>query len=263
MTVSPATFDSSMDRWIEEQRSPWSQLKYTVVHANLKRHLGDNPLRILDAGGGNGADTIPLAVLGHAVVLVDYSTEMLADATRRIAAVKVRDRVTMYHADLAMVPALLPNQSFDMVLCHNVVQYVDDALSLLAGLAIPLKPGGIISVMGVNRYSVPYHAAFLRNNLDDAFAALEQHRGCATLFKERVRFYTGEEIAAFLSQAGCAVDGHYGIRCLCDYWGDNERKSNPDTFAQIERLELALTDRHPYNLLARYFQVVAHKLECV
>jgi S-adenosylmethionine-dependent methyltransferase len=127
-------------------------------------------------------------------------------------------------------------------------------LAMLITVVTAARSGNILFAM------IAGVAAFLRGNLDDAFAVLDQHRECATLFKESVRFYTGEEIAVLLSQAGCAVDGHYGIRCLCDYWGDNERKSDPDTFAQIKKLELALTDRHPYNLLARYFQVVAHKL---
>ena len=51
----------------------------------------------------------------------------------------------------------------------------------------------------------------------------------------------------------------YGIRCMFDYWGDNVRKSAPETIEQLRRLEFALTDRHPYKLLARYFQIVGRK----
>jgi len=46
---------------------------------------------------------------------------------------------------------------------------------------------------------------------------------------------------------------------MCDYWGDNARKSDPATFEQIERLDFALTDLYPYKLLARYFQVVGRR----
>ena len=58
---------------------------------------------------------------------------------------------------------------------------------------------------------------------------------------------------------GCAIEGDYGIRCMCDYWGDNERKSDPVTWNQIEQLEFALTARRPYKLLARNLQVIAVK----
>ena len=63
-----------------------------------------------------------------------------------------------------------------------------------------------------------------------------------------------------LVSLGCAIEGDYGIRCMCDYWGDNERKSDPAIFEQIEELEFALTAKHPYKLLARNLQVIARKL---
>ena len=46
---------------------------------------------------------------------------------------------------------------------------------------------------------------------------------------------------------------------MFDYWGDNERKAEPNTLAQLEELEFALSAEYPYKLLARFFQVVARK----
>ena len=40
---------------------------------------------------------------------------------------------------------------------------------------------------------------------------------------------------------------------------DNERKADPILYKKLERLELALSGRYPYNLLGRYFQIVAQK----
>jgi S-adenosylmethionine-dependent methyltransferase len=140
------------------------------------------------------------------------------------------------------------------------VQYAEDVPGLLTSILTPLKAGGVISVVSVNRHSVPYHAAFLRGDLGEALTRLDQQSEYATIFEATMQLYSGEEIADLLSQAGCTVDQHYGIRCLCDYWGDNARKADPNIFAQIEKLELALTHRHPYKLLARYFQIIAHKI---
>jgi S-adenosylmethionine-dependent methyltransferase len=72
-----------------------------------------------------------------------------------------------------------------------------------------------------------------------------------------MQVYTPEELSTLLTQHGYHVAAYYGIRCLCDYWGDNQRKADPAIFAQLQRLEFALTDRHPYNLLARYLQIIA------
>jgi hypothetical protein len=32
MKTTPVTFDTSMSRWADEQRTLWSQLKYIVAH---------------------------------------------------------------------------------------------------------------------------------------------------------------------------------------------------------------------------------------
>ena len=260
MKSTSATFDDSIARWMKEQDTPWGRLKYKLTQSNLAKHLRAGPLRILDAGGGNGLDSIPLAEQGHRVDLVDFSHEMLADAQKRAAQTNADRRIALHHANLAEIPSLFTGQEFDLVLCHNVVQYIDDVPTLLRNLASLLQVGGLISVISVNRYSVPYHAAFIGDNLADALAKLETRNVKAYLFDATLTTYTAEEICAFLRDAGCKVEQDYGIRCMCDYWGDMERKLRPEVFEQIEQLEFALTDKHPYKLLARYFQVVARKV---
>jgi S-adenosylmethionine-dependent methyltransferase len=40
-------------------------------------------LRILDVGGGDARDSLPLALAGHDVTVMDTSPGMLAEASRR------------------------------------------------------------------------------------------------------------------------------------------------------------------------------------
>src|SRR5262245_13464405 len=222
---TPATvFDSSMDRWRAEQRKPWSQIKYTVTHANLRRHIAGDTLRILDAGGGNGLDSIPLAVAGHHVTIVDYSAEMLADAAHNAAALGAQDRVATHQADLLALPQLFPEPSFDLALCHNVLQYVDDVPALLAALAATLRPGGLLSIVSVNRHALPYMATFWRGDPAEAYAKLDQRSDSAVLFGTPMNMYAADEIAALLAATGYTDTHDYGLLCVCAYWTDNERK---------------------------------------
>jgi S-adenosylmethionine-dependent methyltransferase len=46
---------------------------------------------------------------------------------------------------------------------------------------------------------------------------------------------------------------------VCDYIQSNEIKDDPIFFEQLEKLELAVSDKHPYRSLGRFFQVVARK----
>jgi S-adenosylmethionine-dependent methyltransferase len=115
------------------------------------------------------------------------------------------------------------------------------------------------SIVSIDRYSIPYHLAFLRGDLAGALAQIDARGMRAAIFDATMTNYSADEIGAMLQGAGCAVEHDYGIRCMCDYWGDNERKADPAVFAQIEQLESALAERYPYKLLARYFMVVARK----
>src|SRR5712691_3597283 len=106
MATSATNFDQNIERWDHEQSQPWQKLKYKLVHAHLMKHLDGGQWRILDAGGGTGLESIPLAEQGHRVDIVDYSKEMLADAERRAAAAGLQERVALHFADVREVPRL-------------------------------------------------------------------------------------------------------------------------------------------------------------
>ncbi|HTP10586.1 MAG TPA: methyltransferase domain-containing protein [Anaerolineae bacterium] len=257
--TSANAFDHHLEQWIMEQEKPWGVLKCKLTQANLAKHLGAGPLRILDAGGGNGSDSLPLAQQGHFVEIVDYSEQMLSDAVRRIRHANLQERVTVHQANVQDVDRLFPASHFDAVLCHNLLQYIEDVPALLNSLASLMKVGGLLSLISINRYSQAYHAAFIRGDLAEAFLQVDNHQQKSHLFDTVMTTYSVEEISDLLNGAGFQVDQSYGLRCLYDYWGDNDSKFDPAISEQLERLEFALMDRYPYKLLARYYHVMARK----
>lgn len=251
-------FDSGLPAWKEWQDQPWGRLRYAIAQANLLRHLPARPLHILDVGGGNGRDSLPLAAQGHSVTIIDFSAEMLAEAHRSSEALGVAALVTAMQADLAELPRLFDAPVFDVVLCHNVLQYVDDLAAALAAICQPLRSGGVISVMSVNRYSEPYRLAVQQNDPVAAYTQLGALSTVVPMFDTPVRRYIAEDVIAPLQASGCEMIGRYGIRCVQDYVRD-DWKADPDTFAALERLEYEMSDMFPYYLLARFFQVIAQK----
>ncbi len=239
-----------MTAWRQWRESPWGRLRYALAEANLTRHLGPDPLRVLDLAGGDGGDAIPLAVRGHDVTIVDRSADMLAAAADHAAAADVS--VTLVEADVADHGL----DGFDVVLCHNLVQYADDATACLATALAPLRAGGLLSVMAVNRHSAPLLAAIRDTDPVSALAALETDQARTVTFDTTVTLHTAEDLGDRLSALGCPVTGHYGIRAFCDYIADDQSKSEPTFYAELERLELAVTARPPYPHFARLFQLV-------
>jgi S-adenosylmethionine-dependent methyltransferase len=58
---------------------------------------------------------------------------------------------------------------------------------------------------------------------------------------------------------GCILLGHFGLRCIVACLTNNESKTDPTYFAELEKLEYAMTDQYPYYLLARMFQIIVQK----
>ena len=257
----PQLSSDQLDHWLNEQATPWGRIRYRVVQHNLRYHLryslNEYPMRILDAGGGNGRDSLPFAAEGHEVTLVDSSNEMLAQARSTAQEQGLQDRFQTIHADIRDLPRLFPSPTFDLVLCHNVIQYTADPIACLSKVIAPLTLGGRLSLISLNRYSEAYHAAFLRNDLEEALAKLDARSLPSTLFSTDMKVYGSDEIINLLPQVGLSLEGQYGVRCLFDYWGDNAKKSDPETYDKLEKLEIALSSRFPYKLLARAFHLIA------
>ena len=260
MPEAKQTFESAMEAWQRYQDSPWGRLRYSLAEANLLRHLpalGAGPLRVLDLAGGDGGDAVRLAARGHHVTVVDYAPAMLDAARRRAAAAGVTELVTCVEADVTDLPAAVAGGGYDVVLCHNVLQYLSDAADALRAAAAPLRPGGLLSVVAFNRHSMPLGIAVRECDPAAALESLDRRRAETVTFGTTMTLYAAEEITAVLNASGFPRVAHYGIRSFCDYITDEERKHDPAFFADLERLEMAVTDRPPYPHTARLFQLVA------
>ena len=66
--VTGRNFDNGFANWQDYQQAPWGRLRYRVAQANLQRYLPAPPARILDLGGGNGLDTIPLVCAAFVIL---------------------------------------------------------------------------------------------------------------------------------------------------------------------------------------------------
>jgi S-adenosylmethionine-dependent methyltransferase len=260
--TSQEQFDQAhLALWLEDGRQPWSKLRYALINHNLNRHLPQRPLNILDAGGGSGRDAIRLALQGHTVTLLDYSQAMLDEAQRDAEVSGVGEKIRLQLGKVEDIPALYPTPQFDVVVFNNVIQYMDDASKAIQAVCHPLLSGGFLSLTSINRYSMAYREALLKLDLEAAYNNLDSHTMHTETFDTLTKVYAAEELMPLIEAAGCTTVGHYGVRCVNDYIADNDRKHEPEFYAALERLEIAMSDRYPYYLLARIFQIVAQKRE--
>jgi ubiquinone/menaquinone biosynthesis C-methylase UbiE len=110
----------------------------------------DKGIRILDAGGGTGRISLPLAKLGYQVTLCDLSPGMLAVARRKVQEEGLVNRVDIKEADIASMPFF--DESFDIVICLHGAFCNADSLKAAEELTRVLKRGGVILVDTLSRY---------------------------------------------------------------------------------------------------------------
>ncbi len=108
---------------------------------------------VLDLGGGTGGQAVRLATAGHRVTVVDPSPDALAALARRAAENGVADRLRGVQGDAENLADLVPAGSVDLVLCHGVLEVVDDPAQALAAAREVLRPGGRLSLVVAQRHA--------------------------------------------------------------------------------------------------------------
>jgi S-adenosylmethionine-dependent methyltransferase len=253
------SFDEKLEQWRAWCDAPWGRLRFTVVRETLRRQTeelggGAGGLRVLDVGGGDGRDAVPLAAAGHHVTIVDPAPGWLAEARHRSELAGVADRVRTVEGSIDDLSSV--GDGFDLVLCHFVLHYRAGDAGDVARLVDTVRPGGRVSVMAPN----PDARVIMRLTREGPAAALAELASDvydSATFATAGRKVTAEEIVAELEEAGLEVVGRYAARVANDYLTDDAAKQDPAYYEALERLELALCDREPFVRLGGLWQVVA------
>lgn len=249
-------FDSHLDSWHAYTATPWGRIRYAVVAHTLAREtarLGER-LRVLDVGGGDGLDSLPLARVGHEVTVLDPSEPLLADAAE--AAGREGLSVTTLVGGIEDLDGLPP---YDVVLCHFVLQYRPDERKDLAALVRAVRPGGLLSVIAPNPASRVL-TSLLRTGPAAALSALRAETETSNTFNTEVRKIEADRVARILEDdLGAQVVTRYGGRIATDLVTDEAAKHREDYYADLERLEIALCDREPFLRLGMFWQLIARR----
>ncbi|ROQ38301.1 methyltransferase family protein [Frondihabitans sp. PhB188] len=116
--------------------------------AYLLPHLAPD-MTLLDVGAGPGTITVDFARILSAgrVVGIDSSAQIVAAATELASAQELANAV-FQTADLYSLP--FPDDTFDVVHAHQVLQHVADPVAALVEMRRVAKPGGLIAVRDVD-----------------------------------------------------------------------------------------------------------------
>ncbi|MEX2236740.1 MAG: methyltransferase domain-containing protein [Dehalococcoidia bacterium] len=247
-------FDEQAAAFAADQRGPWTELRYRILLSQLHEHKGGEPWKTLDAGGGAGRFATRLAADGHDVMLLDQSEGMLAQA--RAAADEAGVRVRLLESTIEEASDLLDEEQFDLVSCHNVLEYVLNLSETLRSLTEWVKPDGLLSLVVHNTVSLPLWCALHELNFDEALSNLgvKTWRG---RFSDSARAFEADEICELLERNGFRVLEVYGLGIVSAYIPDDDVKFAEERIDRLEELERKLGALSPYKDIARHLHIVA------
>ncbi|MGB8887285.1 MAG: methyltransferase domain-containing protein [Candidatus Korobacteraceae bacterium] len=236
------------------------RLRLDLAIAGLEEFLPPlsslQPLRVLDLGGGTGATAVSLARRGVEVTLLDFSPAMLKIAEDTVRKAGVGDKVILRHGDAAHAGKLFEGERFDVVLCHNVLEYADEPESIISRSVQLMRrdPPGLLSILVRNRAGEVLKAAIQTGDLQAAERSLAAGWGYESLYGGRVRLFTRDELLAMSKAARLELIAERGVRVIADYLPPQiSREAEYERIFELERKlgrlpEFVAISRYTHNL---------------
>jgi S-adenosylmethionine-dependent methyltransferase len=231
------------------------QLRQAILWQDLDRLLesfGSQPLRVLDAGGGEGQTAIKMAQRGHHVTLCDISGEMITRATQVAAEKGVSGNMHFEQCAVQDIAQHLESP-VDLILFHAVLEWVAAPQEVLQTLWSALRPGGALSLMFYNANGLLMHN-MVAGNFDYVQAGMPKKKK-RTLSPDYPR--EPQQVYGWLEETGWQITGKTGVRVFHDYL--REKHQQHDCYEALLELETRYCRQEPYISLGRYIHVTAMK----
>lgn len=238
----------------------WDVLR-DVVSARAAE-AGRAALDIVDVGGGTGGLAVPFAALGHNVTVIDPSPDALAAAQRRAA--EAGARLTAVQGEAASLDSVVGPKSADLVICHNVLEYVDSPADAMTAIAAVLRPSATVSVLAANTVAAVLHRALAGRFTEarqllgggSAEAAESAEAGVGSGSPRR---FTLPELTALIEAAGLRAGESHGLRIFSGLVPGALLDADPGGAEALRALEAAAAAAPPLRDIAAQLHLLGHR----
>lgn len=222
----------------------WERLFKRIVWSQIGDLKG---LSILDFGSGEGVTADHYAA-NNSLTAVEPSDEMLSNAWKD-------NEYTQIIGDVSSL-SVFDDNSFDFIICHNVLEYIDDKQTVICELARVLKPNGRISIVKHNRAGRVMQMAVLLDDMEKANALLNGENSTASRFGA-IRYYNDSDITKW-SNSLKLVD-LYGIRTFWDLQQNQQKHEQEEWQKSMVQLEMRVSQIDEYRRIAFFHHLVFTK----
>ena len=222
----------------------WERLFKKIVW----KQLGDmEGKKILDFGSGEGITANHFAEKND-VTAIEPSKEMLSNAWKDYEYTQIVGDVNALSA--------FKNETFDMIICHNVLEYIYDKAAVVKALARVLKKDGIISIVKHNRAGRVMQMAVLLDDFEKANEILDGKDSTASKFGT-IRYYEDNDITKWEPQI--TVSDILGIRTFWDLQQNQQKHGDEAWQEKMLQLELRVSQMQEYKNIAFFHHLLLKK----
>jgi SAM-dependent methyltransferase len=210
--------------------------------------LGDiRNKRILDFGSGIGVTANYLAEHNE-VTAIEPDEE----------SVKMRWTDNNYTQIIGSTDALrkFEDETFDMIICHNVLEYAEDREDILKEFARVIKKDGKISLVKHNRAGRVMQMVVLLNDFDHAHSLLDGNDGMASKYGA-IRYYEDADIEKWCPKL--AITKTLGMRTFWDMQQNQEIQREADWQDKMVEMELRVSYMDGYKDIAFFHHLMIEK----
>ena len=225
---------------------PWGRMFYELIFRQLNIP-DDKKLKILDFGAGF-CITADHYAGSHDVTALEPNEEMRSLRVSTNAYTLIENGIDHLSA--------MDDDSFDLVICHNVLEYTDDKEAILKQLVRVTKPEGELSVVKHNLYGRVMASAVLADDPKTALSLLNREDENSMFGKRDV--YSNEWITDLLEDKMTLVNT-YAIRTFFGLSSNNDIKYTDDWYQAMLELETKAYNIDEYKKVAFFNHLIFKK----
>lgn len=214
---------------------PWGKIYYDILFDQLKNVEG---LKVLDFGSGFGIVANHLAEKNQ-VTALEPNMEMIIHRKRTNSYEQLQGSLEVLE--------IFKDESFDLIICHNVLEYVEDIDPYLMAFSRLLKKGGKLSIVKHNHVGRIMHTVIFENDIKKARELL-LGKDYLTHSMGQANYYEMPEV---INPYPFDILDFQGIRI---FYGlqPNDVKTDPGWRENMLEMELAVNNQSPYRDIAAF-----------
>lgn len=227
---------------------PWGRMFYDMIFRQLDLP-NDIPLKILDFGAGFCVTANHYSKY-HSVTAIEPNREMID--------LSIHDNpFDLIHGGIETLSRYADN-TFDIVICHNVLEYVSDKEFILQELVRVLKQGGTLSIVKHNLSGRAMAYAVFSDNPKAALDLLDTGDNENNMFGNRDT-YEDEYIIGLGKKYGLSMENLFGIRTFFSLSKNNDVKFTQKWYEDMLALEMRTCNLDRYKSISFFHHLIFQK----